>query len=399
MTTYRKWVAVATTMVAIVAGFAGTATAAPSGAGLTSELEDPIVLALAAEDGITPREAADKLVRQGQSQQLAERLDKELGSRIAGAYLDKRSAQLVVNVNDEATARAVREAGAVAVLVEHSAGALREVQSWLDRTAAAGEPGALDSYHVDLAANVVVVNSPSARVAEELRAFGSRVRITTERGAIGELAAENVWAGGTQVWRWNGLNQFLCTAGFAAKNALGTKYMITASHCVYAAANYLNIGIYKFGDRVHYNVSYDEATVKNNTPGYFVQLPNVWQWNGFSVVVKGWYTSMVNSYVCKSGMTTKWTCGYVAATGVAGTTTFPDGSVKWVFGLTRANLCGRKGDSGGPVVTKPGIYWYATGTVSTSNAPSATMCAAAPTIHFQPVGATLARAGLSIVVG
>ncbi|HEX6683634.1 MAG TPA: S1 family peptidase [Candidatus Limnocylindrales bacterium] len=400
MAIYQKnRIAVAALAVIVaVTGFANSATAGAS-ASMSSELDDPIVLALAEEDGITPQEAADKLARQGESQQLAERLDRELGSRIAGSYLDRRTAGLIVNVNDEDTARLVSEAGATAVLVPHTSGELQEVKAWLDRIAEEGRTGAMDAYYIDVARNVVVVNSPDAEVSEQLRGFGSRVVIGDERGGIGELAAINVWQGGTHVWRWNGVNKYYCTAGFAAKNSVGTKYMITAAHCVYASANYLNIGAYKFGDRAYYGLNYDDASVKNNTPGYHIQLPNVWQWNGFSAIIKGWYTTIEGSYVCKSGMTTGWTCGYVDKTWVSGPVTFPDGASIFLFNLTRAKLCARKGDSGGPVITKPGSWWYATGTVSTSNAPNAFQCAAQPNIHFQPIAGTLFRSGLSIVTG
>jgi streptogrisin C len=394
MNGYRSRItASAVAVMVAVAGFASPASAQP-------EPDDPMVLALAAEDGITPQQAADKLARQGDSQRLAERLDRELGARIAGSYLDRRSAGLVVNVNDEATARAVREAGATAVVVSHTRGELNEVKAWLDRLAVAGGAEAMDSYYLDATRNVVVVNSPSAAVAEQLRVFGSRVEIGSERGAVGETTALNVLPGGTEVWRWNNVvNKFSCTAGFTARNAAGTKYMVTASHCVLEDAAYLNIGAFKFGDRAYYGLPFDDATVKNNSPAFHVQHPNVSMWNGFVAVIKGWFTTIEGSYVCKSGITTKWGCGYVTLTGISGITKFPDGVLRWIHQLTRAGICVRKGDSGGPVVTKPGSYYYATGTVSTGNAISPTQCNPSPTMHFQPIAGTLFRSGLSLVTG
>jgi streptogrisin C len=404
MNTYRRWLAALAATLVAVAGLTGTAAAAPS-----SQLSGVDTIAaewLAREDGTSLDEAIRKLATQHASNLLAQRLAAELGERLAGSYLDRVTGGLMVNVTDAATADAVRAAGATPIMVRNTGADLARVNAWLDGESLSGRAGALDSYYVDIVANVVVVNIPAgsddpdtARVADTVRSFGAAAAIRTAAGELGQTMAENVWAGGTQVWRWLGANKYGCTAGFAAKDAAGNKYMITAAHCVYAAANYLNIGNFKFGNRWYYGLDYDDATVKSATPAYFLQLPNVWHWNNGSVVVKGWFTSMVNSDVCKSGLNSKWTCGYVAGVGIAGTTKFPDGSIRWIYNMTKANLCSRSGDSGGPVVIHAGSFWYATGTISTSNSVSAVQCPANPTTHFQPIGSTLFRSGLSMVTG
>ena len=125
------------------------------------------------------------------------------------------------------------------------------------------------------------------------------------------------------------------------------------------------------------------------------QLPQVANWYfGGSVVVKGWLTSFQNWYVCKSGMTTHWTCGFVTATGQK---VWIWSIASYVLNLTAANLCMASGDSGGPVVLKSGVNWFATGIMSIfQNAPPCTVNSKS---WYVPIGSALAQTGLSVVTG
>src|SRR4051794_19414370 len=102
-----------TTLVGALVGVSSTASAAtPQIAGLASAVAEAAVTALA-DRGLDRSSAAKVLAAQPGRVRLADRLSRQLGARSAGAYLD-RTGEVVVNVLDDASAGAVRAAGATA---------------------------------------------------------------------------------------------------------------------------------------------------------------------------------------------------------------------------------------------------------------------------------------------
>lgn len=100
---------------------------------------------------------------------------------------------------------------------------------------------------------------------------------------------------------------------------------------------------------------YDDALIRNDNANYWIQGP----WvdhnpsNGGFINVSGHSDSMVGTIVCKSGITTKWTCG---------TITIKDEAVVYggqgtpVYGLTRHSACVERGDSGGANVAALSVW-------------------------------------------
>ena len=95
--------------------------------------------------------------------------------------------------------------------------------------------------------------------------------------------------------------------------------------------------------------SFDDALARNTNTGYWIQGP----WvdtnpsNG-GIITVGGYTDLPPGFpICKSGITTKWTCGII--TGKNQTVTYTGG--KTVHGLTRHSACVEPGDSGGSNVS------------------------------------------------
>ena len=384
---------------AIAAVLASTAFGAAAKAEEPSSWADDFVVAsLAAEAGISREEAARRLGNQEAQAILAERLAEQLGERAAGHYLDRRTGDLIVNVLDDRAADEVRAAGATPRTVRYSTAELESVSSQLDRDGEAGHAGHVVSIGTDHEANAVVVTIPAsaqadaARFIEQVRSFGGRTRIEISRDPLPELNAFNIYAGPHQISTAGGW----CTSGFAAKDASNYRYMLTAQHCV--KGNNFNVNMFGqfFGQRWYQNASYDTASILNWNPANMNQLPNVWQWNGGSVTVKGQYTTGQNWYICKSGLTTFWTCGYVEATGQK--VWMANGGL-YVYNLTKAGVCSKGGDSGGPVVVKAGFlgYWYATGILSAGNTIGA--CTASSKMYYVPVVHALAATGLSLVTG
>lgn len=384
--------------IAVAAVVTATASGVAARAEEQSWADDFAVASLAEAAGISREEAARRLENQGAQAELAQRLGEQLGDRAAGAYLDRRTGDLVVNVLDDRAAAEVREAGATPRTVRYSLSELEGVSSQLDRDGEAGRSGYVVSIGVDVEANAVLVTMPAdvsqeeaAKFLEQVKSFGDRARIEVSREPLPDLAAFTIYAGGHGITSGAGG----CTAGFAAKDASNYRYMLTAQHCV--SGNNFNVNAFGqfFGQRWYNSPAYDTATILNWNPANMNQLPRVWHWNNGYVVVKGTYTTLLNWYVCKSGLTTFWTCGYVQATGQK---VWVSNIGAYVYNLTRAGMCARPGDSGGPVVVKAGIlqYWYATGITSLGQqAP----CTATSKMYYVPVVTALAQSGLSIVTG
>ena len=94
----------------------------------------------------------------------AVKLEKRLGSRASGTYLDKRSGNMVINVSDVATARRVRKAGGIARIVRRSARQLERITKRLKRTKPIGNT----AWRIDPVANRVVLSiatTSSRRIA------------------------------------------------------------------------------------------------------------------------------------------------------------------------------------------------------------------------------------------
>ncbi|MFB6550870.1 S1 family peptidase [Streptomyces sp. NPDC056405] len=70
--------------------------------------------------------------------------------------------------------------------------------------------------------------------------------------------------------------------------------------------------------------------------------------------VKGSQRAAVGATVCKSGATTKWTCGTISSYNNSVTYTDPGQPRTLVKGLAKSSVCIHKGDSGGAWITNQG---------------------------------------------
>jgi streptogrisin D len=162
----------------------------------------------------------------------AEALASTLGTdRTGGVYLNG-DGRMVVTVTDEADAQAVRDSGGIAQVVKYSAAKLDGIHTDLDRLATS-VPGS--SWGVDPATNQVSVeldSTVSAADAAKLEAvtdkYGDAVKVDRIPGTI-EL--DTATSGGDMID--NVFENGGCSLGFnVAANANGTKYFLTAGHCI-----------------------------------------------------------------------------------------------------------------------------------------------------------------------
>lgn len=390
MNTSKRFLTIIVAAALAASGFAAVARAQEAG-----PIDDYAVASLAEAAGISREEAVRRLENQGPQAELAEQLAEQLGDRSGGSYLDRRSGELIVNVLDDRAAEQVRAAGATPRTVRYSMAELQGVSDRLDPQGVAGRSGLVTSIGVDPQTDTVVVTIPAAaqreaaEFIEQVQSYGDRTRIEFSRDSVLEQQSTYVYAGGQTISSALGS----CTAGLAAKDASNYRYMLTALHCVSGNAYNVYTSGQFFGQRWYQSQNYyDMATVSNWNPNNMVQTATAGPWYNY-VVIKGALTSIQNWWVCKSGMTTGWKCGYVTLTGQK---VWVGGTVGYEYNLTAANLCGQKGDSGAPVVfqTLQG-YWYATGIHSAGPA----VCTASSNAYFVPVKFLLNTTGLSIVTG
>lgn len=281
-----------------------------------------------------------------------------LGGAYAGSWFDLASGTLTVAVSDASRVADVITTGARARVVQHGLARLEAIKAGLDtlagkapgatRTAATGRNQVPDlaGWYVDPASNSVVVTvlegaTPSAGTVA-LAEHGSAVRML-ETDTLGRTAGDFM-DGGDEI------NAASCSAGFNLWNpATGQGYLLTAGHCVDAGNPTMGKGPARFGPVLEsWYPSFDDAIIRAENPGHWSQGP----WvdtnpsDGGFAVVSGWSDAPVGMAICKSGITSRWTCGVIRA---KDETVHYRGGIT-VYGMTRHTACVEPGDSGGPNV-------------------------------------------------
>jgi streptogrisin C len=343
---------------------------------------DEIVAAMERDLGLTRDQAEQQGMLQEQATELDARLQRALGDAYAGGWYDLKSGRLVVNVSDEAALEMAKEAGADARLVKHSLQELSAIKQRLDEAAEAPTAGTdkredgaatdaadrreadalrdigVSAWSIDPVSNsvLVTVTADQARSATELLAeFGDAVTIEETLSAPETTA--NFMDGG------DAINGGSCSAGFNLRNPYtGARYLLTAGHCVSGGSTLTGQGGVNFGTvNESWFPTYDDAIVRNQNTPFWIQGPwvDITPSNGGIINTSGSTDALVGTIVCKSGITTKWTCGQITAKNE--TVTYTGG--KTVFGLTRHSACAEPGDSGGANVSLIGS-WRAEGVSS-----------------------------------
>ncbi|MEU4493643.1 S1 family peptidase [Streptomyces sp. NPDC023998] len=359
-----------------------------------------MVAAFARDFGVSPDQARNRLVLQGRQIELAHRLEKSLGERGAGSWIDHATGKLYANVLDEAAGRTARAQGATPRLVPHSLRRLRAVEQRLDR-ATGGRPAASGSrWYIDMVNNHVVLAVPqgtrdaaSSALLKVAAEAGSLVRVEREDGRLRDTA-DNLY-GGVDIYN----SSSHCSTGFNVQgpSVLGyrAQYVLTAGHCMAggASAHWYSNGRYVGPVTTYTYANQDHAIIATNTVDWVPQ-PSVWRYDGMVSPVRGSTNVTTGSYVCKFGRTTGFTCGTVTATNVTAST--PTGTKT---GQVQTNLCVEPGDSGGSVLAGN----LAAGLTSSSvTYGPGKVCgqkltpAVANVALFQPIGPVLTAYGVSL---
>jgi hypothetical protein len=355
---------------------------------------------MARQKGITIAEATARLTREQALGNLGTRIEKSLGSRSGGIYLDSKG-NLVVTTLDTAAKAVATRSGARAQQVDDSSARLDAIMGQLDRQAAKTGAGAVQGWYVDVPTNTVVLtvtkgaaDARTAAMRKLATSFGDSVRIESRPASQAPKPAE--WLAGG--YEFNQPNGAACSVGFNTLDRYNNNIVLTAGHCVRASGwitrNGYQIGATRTADYGGAGQN-DFGTFWNNYPGYWQPSPSVYRYDTrtYIRVVGQWNNPPIGATVCKSGRTTGFTCGTIM--GLNQTKVYTDGT--WLSGLVRHNACVEPGDSGGANISPDG---YALGVTSGAYTDKYNRCWSksgyANESYYQPVGEALTVNGLRL---
>jgi streptogrisin C len=350
----------------------GTANAAPGDSGATAARSDSraatvdmstaTLAAMQHDLGLTADQVRTRALQEAKAITVDQTLRTELGSVFGGSWFDAGTGKLVVAVTDAGSVAKVTAAGAQARVVKYSEASLNSIKAELDAmagkttnsatrqaaTAGAKLPpalAALTGWYVDSKTNSIVVTTVKGRsvaaASALLSKYGDAVRVEYLDAA--PAVAANFLDGGDLLQT----NVGSCSVGFNLRNpSTGQGYVLTAGHCGAGVVGTqasgqggVNIGPILEA----WFPTYDDAIIRRDN-SYWIQGP----WvdtnpsNGGVITVSGTSDSPVGTSVCKSGITTKLTCGSITAKDE--TVVYAQGAV---YGMTRHSACVQPGDSGG----------------------------------------------------
>ncbi|HET6297403.1 MAG TPA: S1 family peptidase [Kribbella sp.] len=325
----------------------------------------------------------------------ADQVENQLGSGVVGSYFDD-AGDLVVAVSDEATAELVRAVGAIPKLIQFTAAQLNSVQSELDQIATGSSAGKVKSWYVDPVSGTVVVTAPTdardpltQRFLKKARANGAKVTVHDSPGQVTTTADDFGLLGGIQVDKNTG---YTCSLGFNARTSKGTRIFLTAGHCTSGKPSFSRNG-YILGDTRTSSFPGNDFGTVSVIDGWD-QRGVIEGWGTTDVAVRGYANATVGSQLCKSGKSTKWTCGRIVAKNV----TVNYGNNKVVKGLFQHTACVESGDSGGANMTGN----YAQG-ITSGAALISGQCmekyGQQNESYSQPIGEALSASSASLVLG
>ncbi|MDT0212375.1 S1 family peptidase [Rothia sp. ARF10] len=340
---------------------------------------------LAKEHDLSIETARERVATQGAKGRTAESLEKALGARAVGSWIDQERGVLVVNVTDAAAASRVEKAGATARVVGQDRAELARSQAAVTRALGAT---VVDSA-IDPVTNKVVVTVASADV-EAAKARTSDPSVTIQGTDATVSTQANVY-GGQQI-EFSG---YVCSLGFNATKS-GTPVFITAGHCAEGNQTFTRNGT-TLGTTRGWSFPGNDYAYSSLTSSW-TGIGAVDLWNGTSArSVTGSSNAAVGTAICKSGRTTGWTCGSVQTKNVTVNYNNGDGTYSTVSGLTKSNTCTEGGDSGGSWMAGNLAQGVTSGGAGYGSNGVCGQKVGQPNIaYFQPIGEILSVYGLTL---
>ncbi|WP_399082856.1 S1 family peptidase [Streptomyces sp. BBFR2] len=350
--------------------------------------------------GLTPDQARARLAQEAEAERAAKAVRRALADRAAGMWFDKKSGKLVVAVTQDADARLVTEAGAVAQRVTHSRAELRALLEQIDAKAGKGVPG-VTGWGVDQRANALTVRvdtrtrtAATDSFVEEAQQLGAPTGIAVRAVRTADAPRQQ---GGTVVGgeKWMPGDEGICSIGFSVTGG-GRRGFLTAGHCT-ETPDQAAYG--KDGSRVGTSNRGGTHSVDDREGDFGLVDVDQADWKlsadvagegGAPVAVTGAQDGVVGTSVCRSGEASGWHCGEITAVDQT-----VDYGTAVVDGMSFTDACSTAGDSGGSYVTQPGdpkaVGIHSGGGTATCSSGGDTMTV------FQPVTEALTKWQLTLV--
>ena len=367
-----------------------------------SGAEEPVVPDVASRIVPGPElEATDRGTQQNKEVTAAERLVGEAGG---GTYLDV-DGDVVVTVTTPAAAEEAREAGLEVRLVDDTETELDDVQAELDAWSRVHDAGSIQGWRVDVPGNTVVVTATrkaddagAAAFLRKARSYGDLVRVE-RRPASSVPAPMEAMYGGLGYGYDAGGKSHSCSTAFAGVDSQNRPVVITAGHCLTSRPTPYRNGYFIGGTHSFQFGGSDWGAFFNAYPSFWRPYAHVARYDGTTTPVKDiWASPPVGATACKSGVTTRRTCGTIQATNV--TVRYSTGQT--LYGMVQYNACTEPGDSGGAVMSTGG---YALGIHSGGRSflrDGRKVCGqkvgVANVAYYQPILPALNAGGLRILV-
>ncbi|GAB7110333.1 S1 family peptidase [Streptomyces phaeofaciens JCM 4814] len=335
--------------------------------------------AMRQEFGLTEDQAVARIEAERSATALEPKARRTAGAAYGGSWFDADTGRLTVAVTPEAsgaTRAALRTAGAAVRVVEHGARLLDAAKTRIDKLSA---PSAVAGWHVDAAANSVVVtvvrdgldDNDVQRFLTQARAAGP-VTVESVAAAPGTLAAGTV--GGDPYYTGN----VRCSIGFSVHGGF-----VTAGHCGQAGAQVRGWDGSYIGTFQGSSFPDNDYAWVNVGSGWWT-VPVVLGWGTVSdQLVRGSAVAPVGASVCRSGSTTHWHCGTVLAKNE--TVNYSQGAVHQ---MTKTSVCAEGGDSGGSFISGDQAQGVTSGGWGN--------CSSGGETWFQPINEILSRYGLTL---
>ncbi|MFE0930143.1 S1 family peptidase [Streptomyces mutabilis] len=351
----------------------------PTGSAEDQAASAGLLDAMQRDFGLTRAEAEDRLAAERRATDLVPTARRAAGDAFGGSWFDAGRGRLTVAVTSDAsptTVRAVAATGAQVRTVEHSARRLDAAKNRIDRLDA---PAGVSSWHVDPAANSVVVDVVRGeRGDNDVRNFLEQAReagpvtVRTVASAPSTFAAGTV--GGDPYYTGN----VRCSIGFSVHGGF-----VTAGHCGGAGAAVRGWDGSHIGTFQGSSFPGDDYAWVSVGSGWWT-VPVVLGWGTVSdQLVRGSNEAPVGASICRSGSTTHWHCGTVLAKNE--TVNYSQGAVHQ---MTKTSVCAEGGDSGGSFISGDQAQGVTSGGWGN--------CSSGGETWFQPVNEILNRYGLTL---
>lgn len=412
--TARRVAVAAASAVLLVGPLTTVAHAGPAEQLPVPDLPSELIEAITRDLGLSPEEYLDRAARAQELGDYARSFRAENPEDYAGAWLGL-DGQAVVAVTNRDAAEKAQSDGYQATVALLSADGLEQALAELNRWVAAlprEVSSQVNSTSIDVLNNqlvVDIVNSPAGR-ALNLPSLIANVQVQLSPGLPPNDPAP---LGGDTYITADGdvkttpLERIgICSFGFNGVDANGDAVNLTAGHCDAVAREQGGSTVY-LPNRENIDASTKIGTFTESTVGTDSTLdygvisldeagvaaglnrPVVRGGNGSTLTITGTAVPVVGAPVCKSGQSSSFTCGVVAAERVETQLVYNSGYSSTIRGFA-TTACTLSGDSGGAIVTGT----LALGVISGSNSAGAPNCVEANLV-LAPNGGT-SSLGISI---